>query len=240
MSVACGKGVTAIVTNNGNMYTFGKSKHGQLTVGELCQGHAKPVLVDRNQAFDGEAVVMVSFSSEHSACITYYGSLWTWGDLFYGALGIGQCLTVSADGRTERKLRPERVRIEHFGDSPAIVVSCGELCTCILTAAGQMWMTGVACSLNRHDPGAQRLKRIIHPGTARIDFILCRMDTQLRWTWRAWCGHGAKTTAVNWGTNGKAQVQHRLRGMSHTQYILALLVTSLSCLLVQGVFIRWW
>ena len=84
-AAACGDYHSAIVTADGELYTFGIGEYGVLGHGndERC---ARPRRVD---ALAGEAVTSAACGWRHTACLTAAGRLYTWGHGGYGQLGHG-------------------------------------------------------------------------------------------------------------------------------------------------------
>ena len=125
MAVACGEGFTAAVMEKGDLWSFGKGAYGQLGLGTDADQLLPALVGGADEVFDGEAVVMVAAGHEHAACVTAKGKLWTWGNGGFGQLGHG--------GR-EPKQCPTRLGKEMYGGWPAVMVSCGDNHTLVLTA----------------------------------------------------------------------------------------------------------
>jgi len=131
--IFCGTGHSAFISE-GQLYTFGSNKHGQLG---RSGDEQEPGLV----AFpdDAEPIVQASLGAHHSAAITASGDLftWGWGGSFWsgtGALGQGE-----TTGCTE----PIKVKkITGSLGEKATQVACGAQHTLILTEAGNLYSTG--------------------------------------------------------------------------------------------------
>ena len=119
MAVACGEGegFTALVAERGDLWAFGKTDCGQLGLGTDAYQLQPVFVVGADKVFDGEAVVMVSAGTKHTACVTAKGTLWSWGNCQFGKLGHG-------DGEsTQSHVRhPVRLGRERFGGWPALMV----------------------------------------------------------------------------------------------------------------------
>ena len=75
--MACRGYSTAVVTQQGNLWAFGKGEYGVLGLGSEAD-QLLPALVGWvDEVFDGEAVVMVAAGDEHTACVSAKGTLWT-------------------------------------------------------------------------------------------------------------------------------------------------------------------
>jgi len=89
MAVACGHGFTAVVVENGDLWTCGRNDEGQLgldtgldryedAMAWRNRSHGKPQTIlslvgGADKVFEGEAVVMVAAGKAHTACVTTRG-----------------------------------------------------------------------------------------------------------------------------------------------------------------------
>jgi len=133
MAVACGLDFTAVVMEKGDLWSFGKGASGQLGLGTDADQLLPACVGGVNEVFDGEAVVMVAAGLLHAACVAAKGTLWIWGDGYFGQLGHGD---------REPRQSPTRLGKEMYGGSPAVMVSCGQKHTLVLTAVGLVWSCG--------------------------------------------------------------------------------------------------
>jgi len=137
MAVATGRGFSAIVTEDGNICTSGDNMYGQLGVGDFAR-REQPCLLTYVDTFGGHEVVMVAVGRFMCACVTKDGSLWTWGENTIGVLGQPM-----ADPVTEHlQSRPRRLCMSLHGDSPVLMVACGENFVLVLTISGEIWSFG--------------------------------------------------------------------------------------------------
>ena len=132
MAVACGDGFTIVVTEQGDAWACGTNEDGQLGLGDNAL-RLLPSHVGGHEVFAGEALVMISAGSNHTAGVTTDGALWSWGHGFSGQLGHGD---------REPRQRPERLGREMFGGSPAVMVGCGNSHMLVLTVMGFVWSCG--------------------------------------------------------------------------------------------------
>jgi RCC1 and BTB domain-containing protein len=72
--VSCGGFHTAVVTEDGRLYTFGGGEHGQLGHNDRVN-KLKPTLV---QALDGTFVSQITCGWSHSVALTAKGRVYTW------------------------------------------------------------------------------------------------------------------------------------------------------------------
>uniref|UniRef100_A0A6B2L2N0 BTB domain-containing protein n=1 Tax=Arcella intermedia TaxID=1963864 RepID=A0A6B2L2N0_9EUKA len=86
--VAASNHHTAVITKDGELYTFGKGEYGELGHGSLQSDICvtKPQLV---AALKGVQVVEVALSQVHSCVVTSDGELYTFGKGAGGVLGLG-------------------------------------------------------------------------------------------------------------------------------------------------------
>ena len=127
MAVCCGSGHAAVVTEDGQIYTWGNSaKRGQLGRYGEAMPETWPMRVD---ALANELVLLACGGGSHTAAVGERGELWTWGHGGYGALGQGDL----DDRRT-----PARVGAERFEGKPVIF------------AAGSYYHTGFAHAATKH------------------------------------------------------------------------------------------
>jgi RCC1 and BTB domain-containing protein len=78
--VSCGGFHSAVVTEDGKLYTFGGGEHGQLGHNDRVN-KLKPTLV---QALDGVFVSQITCGWSHSVALTSTGLVYTWGNSDHG------------------------------------------------------------------------------------------------------------------------------------------------------------
>jgi hypothetical protein len=83
--VSCGDRHTAVCTEDGHMYTFGKGKEGQLGRGDT-EDEYSPALV---QALVGKHITQVQCGYARTMALTSSGYVFTWGSAEFGVLGHG-------------------------------------------------------------------------------------------------------------------------------------------------------
>jgi len=114
---ACGDEFTCAVTAAGAAFCFGENGNGQLG-DDTTTDRRTPVQVTGH----GAQVAQVAAGAAHACLIRQDGSLWCWGNNYYGRLGDGTS--------TERHVP---VAVTGFGDEVSDV-SCGRRSTCGLRA----------------------------------------------------------------------------------------------------------
>jgi len=122
--VACGGFHTAVITEEGRMYTFGGGEHGQLGHGDRVN-KVKPTIV---QALEGIFVSQITCGWSHSVALTSKGLVYTWGNGDHGKLGHGSGRKVSLPQIVE-KLKDHRVvRVASYNEHTAALVEPFDHC----------------------------------------------------------------------------------------------------------------
>ncbi|KAK8921044.1 Ultraviolet-B receptor UVR8 [Platanthera zijinensis] len=127
--VACGAKHAALVTRQGEVFTWGKGPYGLLGYG--VEAEAIPRLVESLSDADIEFVACGEF---HTCAVSTSGELYTWGDGAHKAGLLGQGTNIS-------HWIPKRV----FGPLEGLQVSsvsCGTWHSALITSAGQLFTFG--------------------------------------------------------------------------------------------------
>jgi len=126
--IACGSRHTAVVTSNGELYTWGDKENGVAGHGDTDGHQYTPKLLER---LSGKRVLQLSACGFHTGCLTATGELYTWGEGKFGRLGHG----------CERNCHAPRVVEALFGKQPR-QVSCGGFHTAVVTEDGHLYTFG--------------------------------------------------------------------------------------------------
>jgi len=116
--VACGGFHTAVITEEGKMYTFGGGEHGQLGHGDKVN-KTKPTVV---QALEGILVSQITCGWSHSVALTTKGRVYTWGNGDHGKLGHGSGKKVSTPQMVEKLADHKVVRVASYNEHTAALV----------------------------------------------------------------------------------------------------------------------
>jgi alpha-tubulin suppressor-like RCC1 family protein len=135
VEVACGTGVTLVVTTNGTVVAFGTNLTGLLGNGSALGTNTS---VSGAVVVTGLTNVQTLVAGEGHACaIDASGALWAWGDNSKGQFGLG------AAGVTSSALVPVLVPSAALGGYRAVEVSCGVSHTAVLTSAPALMTAGL-------------------------------------------------------------------------------------------------
>ena len=126
--IACGSRHTAVVTNQGALYTWGDKENGVTGHGDV-EGHQYlPKLVER---LAGKCIVQLSACGFHTGCLTDTGELYTFGEGKFGRLGHNS----ESNSVVPRLVEPL------MGKKPR-QVSCGGFHTAVVTEDGHLYTFG--------------------------------------------------------------------------------------------------
>lgn len=151
--VACGGFHTAVLTDDGRVYSWGDGRYGQL--GNLARKHnmhSTPHLVDWLVSFK-VTITSLACGQYHTAAISNQGKLFTWGSGKWGQLGHG----VRLDERFPRRVEAERQKFGLFTK-----VSCGDRHTAVVNDQGKVitWGSGQHGQLG-HSNGSDQLRPVM-------------------------------------------------------------------------------
>jgi len=118
IQIACGGFHSAVVTEDGKMYTFGGGEHGQLGHGDKVN-KVKPTLV---QALDDIFLQQITCGWSHSVALTSEGEVYTWGNGDHGKLGHGSGKKVSTPQLVEKLVGQKVVRVASYNEHTACLI----------------------------------------------------------------------------------------------------------------------
>lgn len=116
--VACGGFHTAVITEDGKMYTFGGGEHGQLGHGDKVN-KVKPTLV---HALHDVFISQITCGWSHSVALTSNGQVYTWGNGDHGKLGHGSGKKVSTPHMVEKLKDHKVIKVASYNEHTAILV----------------------------------------------------------------------------------------------------------------------
>jgi len=139
VQVAAGGSHTAIVTGEGELWTFGIGSSGQLGHSDTLEKRV-PTCVQGESPFGGSPVVSAACGASFTIALTKVGAVWTFGANIYGELGHDRCLCLVA---------PRQIEQRHFGDTKVVSVSGGRTHAAAVTQQGALYMWGEKGSEHR-------------------------------------------------------------------------------------------
>jgi len=116
--IACGGFHTAVVTEDGKMYTFGGGEHGQLGHGDKVN-KVRPTAV---QALEGLFVSQITCGWSHSVALSSRGTIYTWGNGDHGKLGHGSGKKLSVPQIVAKLQGHKVIRVASYNEHTAALV----------------------------------------------------------------------------------------------------------------------
>ncbi|KAL0435338.1 UNVERIFIED_CONTAM: PH, RCC1 and FYVE domains-containing protein 1 [Sesamum radiatum] len=127
-NIACGGRHAALVTKQGEIFSWGEESGGRLGHG-VDADVLHPKLID---ALSNTNIELVACGEYHSCAVTLSGDLYTWGDGHFGLLGHGNEVSHWVPKRVNGPL--EGIHVSS--------ISCGPWHTAVVTSAGQLFTFG--------------------------------------------------------------------------------------------------
>ncbi|GFQ02894.1 ultraviolet-b receptor uvr8 [Phtheirospermum japonicum] len=127
-NIACGGRHAALVTKQGEIFSWGEELGGRLGHG-VDSDVLHPKLID---ALSNTNIELVACGEYHSCAVTLSGDLYTWGDGHFGLLGHGNEVSHWVPKRVHGPL--EGIHVSS--------ISCGPWHTAVVTSAGQLFTFG--------------------------------------------------------------------------------------------------
>ncbi|KAJ4827177.1 hypothetical protein Tsubulata_025271 [Turnera subulata] len=127
-NIACGGQHAALVTKQGEIFSWGEESGGRLGHGVDCDV-LHPKLID---ALSNTNIELVACGEYHTCAVTLSGDLYTWGDGTYGLLGHGNEVSHWVPKRVNGPL--EGIHVSS--------ISCGPWHTAVVTSSGQLFTFG--------------------------------------------------------------------------------------------------
>lgn len=131
LTVACGLGHTALVTEGGVVYTFGFGSHGRLGLGDE-ESHLVPRRIPAG-SFNNEKIVMIDAGAAFTVALSEAGNVFTWGHNYYGQLGHNDF---------DDQMSPRRVEVTHFHGETVVYVAANSNHAMAVTAEGRLYTWG--------------------------------------------------------------------------------------------------
>ncbi|XP_047317811.1 PH, RCC1 and FYVE domains-containing protein 1 [Impatiens glandulifera] len=127
-NIACGERHAALVTKQGEVFSWGEESGGRLGHG-VDSDVLQPKLIDTLSNINIE---LVACGENHTCAVTLSGDLYTWGNGHFGLLGHGNEVSHWVPKRVNGPL--EGIHVSS--------ISCGPWHTAVVTSAGQLFTFG--------------------------------------------------------------------------------------------------
>ncbi|KAG5577606.1 hypothetical protein H5410_057740 [Solanum commersonii] len=127
-NIACGGRHAALVTKQGEIFSWGEESGGRLGHG-IDSDVLHPKLID---SLSHSNIELVACGENHTCAVTLSGDLYTWGDGDFGLLGHGNAVSHWVPKRVNGPL--EGIHVSY--------ISCGPWHTAVVTSAGQLFTFG--------------------------------------------------------------------------------------------------
>ncbi|KAJ0702589.1 putative chromatin regulator PHD family [Helianthus annuus] len=127
-NIACGARHAALVTKQGEIFSWGEESGGRLGHG-VDSDVSHPKLID---SLSNANIELVACGEYHTCAVTLSGELYTWGDGHFGILGHGNEVSHWVPKRVNGPLEGIHVSF----------ISCGPFHTAVVTSAGQLFTFG--------------------------------------------------------------------------------------------------
>ena len=125
--ISCGSYFNVCLSNEGDLYSFGQNKYGQLGLGSVQQIFYSPQKIKSLSDID---IDFIECGNYFTYCKTLSGKVYVWGINFYGELGLGT--TVQEYQPIECSDIPNNI----------VDIKCGALHTLILTSDQEVYSCG--------------------------------------------------------------------------------------------------
>ncbi|GFR39917.1 hypothetical protein Agub_g424 [Astrephomene gubernaculifera] len=126
--VSCGGAHTAVVTDDGTLFTFGINEWGQLGHSNRDKFVAAPIEVGLP-----DPVKAVAAGGHHTLALTTAGEVWSWGMAGEGQLGLGQ-------PQEMRQVEPRLIKT--LQGAGVVALAAGDHHSLALTSCGQVFSWG--------------------------------------------------------------------------------------------------
>lgn len=128
VQIACGQNHSMALTNDGQLYSWGCNRFGQLGLGTASEQEKKPSLIT---SLAGIPIAFIACGSNHSFAVSKSGAVFGWGKNTCGQLGLTDFINRKYPGQL-KSLRSIRVKF----------IACGEDFSVFLTSDGGVFTCG--------------------------------------------------------------------------------------------------
>ncbi|KAF0712242.1 Aste57867_4891 [Aphanomyces stellatus] len=137
--LAFGKTHTAALSLDGHIFVWGDAAYGQLGLGGKVTSAAHPIRLrhSKNVSFSS-----VACGGYHTAAVSEFGDLYTWGRNFEGQLGHSTKVASLQSNETLNGVFHHPKHVASFLNKKCKQVACGDKFTAVLTVHGEIYTFG--------------------------------------------------------------------------------------------------
>ncbi|XP_057584376.1 probable E3 ubiquitin-protein ligase HERC6 [Hippopotamus amphibius kiboko] len=163
IQVSCGQYHSLALSEDGQVFSWGKNSHGQLGLGKKFPSQASP---QRVRSLEGVPLAQVAAGGAHSFALSLCGTSFGWGSNSAGQLALG------GDDVPGQSYKP--LSVGSLKTLSVTYISCGYEHTAVLTQDGKVFTFGDnSCGQLGHSPTAE--KRGPQP-VERIEGLVSQID----------------------------------------------------------------
>nr|XP_033815100.1 probable E3 ubiquitin-protein ligase HERC3 isoform X3 [Geotrypetes seraphini] len=162
LQVSCGSWHSLALSKDGQLFSWGQNKHGQLGLGKGFGSQASPQHVT---SLEGIPLAQVAAGGAHSFALSLSGAVFGWGQNNAGQLGLG-----------DEEDRASPCHVKHLRSQKAVYISCGEEHTAVLTKSGGVFTFGAgACGQLGHNSFQDEVnpRRVLELMGSEVSQIAC-------------------------------------------------------------------
>jgi Alpha-tubulin suppressor and related RCC1 domain-containing proteins len=131
-SLCCGASFSLALTSSGSVYSWGANSSGQLGDGTSVHRYVPTPVPTSN--FGGETVSSLACAGSNSLAMTSSGKVYSWGDNYYGQIGIGRSGGIVS--------APTLIPTSNFGGETIIRLAASSDFSLALTSSGKVYSWG--------------------------------------------------------------------------------------------------
>ncbi|KAA0721995.1 putative E3 ubiquitin-protein ligase HERC4 [Triplophysa tibetana] len=161
IQISCGDQHSMALTQEGQVFVWGKNSHGQLGLGEGRSGSQTPQHV---QCLDGVPLAQISAGGDHSFVLSLSGVVLGWGKNSSGQLGLGDT--------TDRHVP---TIVKSLNGKKTQFISCGGEHTAGLSKEGTVFTfgSGVFGQLGHNSFKDEHLPRVVELWSSKVSQVTC-------------------------------------------------------------------
>ncbi|XP_029453752.1 probable E3 ubiquitin-protein ligase HERC3 isoform X2 [Rhinatrema bivittatum] len=162
LQVSCGSWHCLALADDGQFFSWGQNKHGQLGLGKGFDAQFSP---QRVRSLEGIPLAQVAAGGAHSFALSLSGAVFGWGRNSMGQLGLG-----------DEQDRAAPCHVKSLRTQKVVYISCGEEHTAVLTKSGGIFTFGAgACGQLGHNSFQDEVnpRRVLELMGSEVSQIAC-------------------------------------------------------------------